>query len=185
MTKLICLLGKTGSGKTTLLKKIMKEFEILKLEEITTRPKRKGETSSDYTFVNDEEFEKYNLITKKEYNTEFGIWKYGIVDNIDYKKNINYITIINPKQIEEIKKYFKKKVSIDFLYLDIEEEKRLEYLNKRTIKEEEKEKHIKEMERRLKEEKEDFKELEKENKIIRINNENYNVILGILRYKNR
>lgn len=120
---IVFLMGKSGSGKTSLMNELVKNNHFKKLDEVTTRPKRTHETN-EYLFVDDDDFKKMQMITKKSYNTANGIWWYGILDNID--EDGNYISIINPEQVEEISKYCKdKKYHALFFLIENNEEERI------------------------------------------------------------
>ena len=97
---MLVLTGGTASGKTTICKELIK-LGMEKIVTVTTRPMRDGEIEGDdYFFVSDEEFEQMKkdnkFIETAEYNTAYGIWKYGtLYSNIKE----NGVIILNPNGI--------------------------------------------------------------------------------------
>ena len=94
--KLITLTGASACGKDSLLNKVLESNKNIKpIISVTTRPKREGEKDGvEYKFISLEELkELYNneeLIEIREYNTEHGVWYYGITkDSIDIDSDDN------------------------------------------------------------------------------------------------
>lgn len=125
MNKLICLCGGSGCGKDTLAQMITDKYDIDVLVSHTTRPMRKGEINGKtYHFVDDNTFNELedgnNIVASRKYNTEFGVWKYGLsVEEINSKLSKSHcVTIVDMGGLEQLKaKYGDQIVSI-YLYLD-------------------------------------------------------------------
>ena len=79
LKKIFAIQGFTSSGKDTIAKRVSKEFNIPILVSHTTRPRREGEIDGvSYHFVDDDFFNKNEFLEERSYNTEYGIWKYGL-----------------------------------------------------------------------------------------------------------
>lgn len=99
--KLIFVSGLTGAGKTTLVEKAIQSIPNLEcLLTYTTRPIRDGEAnSSEYIFVNDEE---YSLLKKKSSHwdeTIYNDFKYASDAekfNQDLDQGVNVIVSVTP-----------------------------------------------------------------------------------------
>lgn len=79
LKKIFAIQGFTSSGKDTIAKRISKELNIPILVSHTTRPPRNGEINGvSYHFVNDNFFNENEFLEERLYNTEYGVWKYGL-----------------------------------------------------------------------------------------------------------
>lgn len=79
LKKIFAIQGFTSSGKDTIAKRISKELNIPILVSHTTRPPRNGEINGvSYHFVNDDFFNENEFLEERLYNTEYGVWKYGL-----------------------------------------------------------------------------------------------------------
>ena len=79
LKKIFAIQGFTSSGKDTIAKRISKELNIPILVSHTTRPPRNGEINGvSYHFVNDNFFDENEFLEERLYNTEYGVWKYGL-----------------------------------------------------------------------------------------------------------
>ena len=141
MTNIIILVGKSASGKDTLLKDLLKENAILKpIISNTTRPIRPSETQGiEYNFVSEEEFNTYQYIEKRKYNTLVenvpATWYYGTPTTaIELFKSNFYIGILDLKGLEKLKEYlqsifsqqeeYRREVKLISIYLYVEDSER-------------------------------------------------------------
>lgn len=84
MKLIICIQGFTGAGKDSIANIVSDKLNIPILVSHTTRPKRPGEIEGKtYHYVDDKFFDENedNFIEKRIYNTEYGVWKYGLHQN--------------------------------------------------------------------------------------------------------
>lgn len=114
--KIITLTGASGAGKDFLFKKLLNENKNIKpIISVTTRPKRENETDGiEYKFIKLEELEElYNseeLIDLRQYNSQEGIWYYGITkDSINLDSEDIYLLITDVDGVINIKSYLKSK----------------------------------------------------------------------------
>lgn len=108
---MICIYGRGCSGKDSIATEIVKEHNIPRSVTYTTRPMRNGEKDGkDYFYITNEEFDKKIedgfFAETTEFNTCFGIWKYGsskdsyktdsvIILNIDGVRKVKNMNIPN------------------------------------------------------------------------------------------
>ena len=79
LKKIFAIQGFTSSGKDTIAKRLSKELNIPILVSHTTRPPRDGEVNGiSYHFVDDDFFNENEFLEQRLYNTEYGVWKYGL-----------------------------------------------------------------------------------------------------------
>lgn len=77
--KIFCILGYTASGKDSIITEVSKQLSLPILVSHTSRPMREGEVEGiTYKYVDNEFFNNNNFLEKREYSTEYGIWKYGL-----------------------------------------------------------------------------------------------------------
>lgn len=80
--KIFCILGLTASGKDSITTEVSKQLNIPILVSHTSRPMRTGEIKDQtYHYVDNDFFDKNTFLEHREYNTEYGIWKYGLHEN--------------------------------------------------------------------------------------------------------
>ena len=96
--KVYCIQGLTSSGKTTITERVSKELNIPVLISHTTRPIREGieENGKTYHFVDNDFFNENEFLEQRHYNTEYGVWKYGL--HISELENKPYSLFIVDRQ---------------------------------------------------------------------------------------
>ena len=96
--KIYCIQGLTSSGKTTITERVSKELNIPMLISHTTRPIREEieENGKTYHFVDDKFFNENEFLEQRHYNTEYGVWKYGL--HISELENKPYSLFIVDRQ---------------------------------------------------------------------------------------
>ena len=96
--KIYCIQGLTSSGKTTITERVSKELNIPVLISHTTRPIREGieENGKTYHFVDNNFFNENEFLEQRHYNTEYGVWKYGL--HISELENKPYSLFIVDRQ---------------------------------------------------------------------------------------
>lgn len=134
MSKIFCLMGKSSSGKDTIFRELC-ENETLNLKPIisyTTRPKRVNETNGvEYNFITEDELNKFNdlgkVIEVRRYDTVYGPWYYGTIDDgqIQLNTNENYIVILTLEAYKSYMNYFGPEYVYP-LYIDLDDGIRLE-----------------------------------------------------------
>lgn len=168
MANLIYIMGKSATGKDTIYNEIKEKINIEPYVPYTTRPQREGEKQGrEYYFITKKQFEMLKDMKKvmeyRSYNTinakgEKDIWTYATIDDKQWKKEGNLLSIGTLESYNSLLKYIKnhpeKSLNIVPVYITIDEKER----RKRAIKREEKQQkqNIKEMERRLKADEIDF-----------------------------
>lgn len=177
---MVIIMGKTSSGKDTVVNELISKHGFRKCVTYTTRPMRDGEKQGiTYHFITEDDFKQKIredfFAEYKSYDTEFGIWYYGValedVENADDKT----VIILTPDGYSVIKKVKNKPKSI---YI---------YANNSTIKERliNRGDDPKEAQRRLEHDNIDFKGVETEVDKIVYNNKGSNindVVNKILKY---
>lgn len=123
--KNIVIVGPAASGKDTLRKRLeSKGFRYCKL--CTTRPKRDGETNSDYLFLSESEFIDMDRSGRFKVKNEYNNWKYGIDSDEFFKSGLFVLT---PEYIKELGEAF---INNSFIvYLNPPESIRRERLSER------------------------------------------------------
>ena len=93
-----CIQGFTSSGKDSITNRVSKELNIPILISHTTRPIRDGieENGKTYHFVDDKFFNENEFLEQRHYNTEYGVWKYGL--HISELENKPYSLFIVDRQ---------------------------------------------------------------------------------------
>lgn len=168
MSNLIYIMGKSSSGKDTIYQKLVKRMDTNVYVLYTTRPMRDGEQEGrEYNFITREKYkeleENGKVIEARHYNVvnsegNKDVWTYATIDDDQWKKEGDFLTIGTPESFLSIKDYLEKHnengLKLLPVYIYIDEEERRERAIKR---ENEKAKpNFKEMERRLKADNIDF-----------------------------
>ena len=154
---MIFIAGKTCSGKTRIVNELCKRYGYKKIITYTTRPIRKGEKDGiDYHFISNEEFQKKIdsgfFAEYKTYDTEFGLWYYGVSAYDILEAGNKDIVIVTPAGFDDITiKYPFLSYRLLYIYTNISSIKRR--LKKRGDND-------KEAERRFEADREDFKGFE-------------------------
>lgn len=124
--KVYCIQGLTSSGKTTITERVSKELNIPVLISHTTRPIREGieENGKTYHFVDNDFFNENEFLEQRHYNTEYGVWKYGL--HISELENKPYsLFIVDRQGYEELQdKLGEDKLVSIFIEVSEEELKR-------------------------------------------------------------
>lgn len=107
--KLFVLVGESGSGKSTIEKIIADDLNLAtRAISSTTRDPRTNEVNGvDYNFISEEKFfegiKNRNFLEYTEYTLEHRIVFYGLNKNdIDLNKD-NYICVVNPRGLRQLK----------------------------------------------------------------------------------
>jgi len=125
--KLLILVGPSGSGKSTLENQLVEKAGYRKAVSHTTRPMRKGEIDGvDYYFVDNFD----SVIGLIEW-AEFAGNYYGVTEAELMKSNT--ILVIEPKGLQNVLKWAKKKgwIHPTVIYLDVEKDKMIKRMRKR------------------------------------------------------
>ncbi|WP_031551407.1 hypothetical protein [Oribacterium sp. FC2011] len=157
------LFGKSASGKDTIYKRLKELNPSWKeVTPYTTRPIREGESEGvEYHFVNDariEEFRKAGkIIEKRTYNTVYGPWTYGTMDDgqIDLGSGNDYLMIGVLQSYISTRDYFGKE-NVMPIYIEVPDDIRLERAKQRELREDQPK--LDEMMRRFNADNEDFSE---------------------------
>lgn len=155
------LLGKSASGKDTIYKRLRAlRPEWKEVTPYTTRPIREGETDGvEYHFVSDQQMDNFEvtgkMIEERTYQTVYGPWRYGTVDDgqIDISDNTDYLMIGVLQSFISTRNYFGAE-NITPIYIEVPDELRLERARKREMLE--KTPKLDELERRFKADNIDF-----------------------------
>lgn len=178
---MVIIMGKTSCGKDTVVNELILKHGFRKCITYTTRPMRDGEKQDiTYHFITEDDFKqkiRENFFAEyKSYDTEFGIWYYGValedVENADDKT----VIILTPDGYRDVIKKVRNKPKTIYIYA-----------NNSTIKERliNRGDDPKEAQRRLEHDNIDFKGVETEVDKIVYNNKGSNindVVNKILKY---
>ena len=178
---MLVIIAKTASGKDTIVNELISKHGFRKCVTYTTRPMRDGEKQDiTYHFITEDDFKQKIredfFAEYKSYDTEFGIWYYGValedVENADDKT----VIILTPDGYRDVIKKAKNKPKSIYIYA-----------NNSTIKERliNRGDDPKEAQRRLEHDNIDFKDVETEVDKIVYNNKGSNindVVNKILKY---
>ena len=113
MRNLTVLVGKSASGKDFIMNKLVKEYGFKRVISHTTRPIRNGETNGkEYYFISLDKFLnmslKDNFIECREYNTQQGLWYYGLSKHeIDLTDDNKYVVILDFNGLKTLEEYLK------------------------------------------------------------------------------
>ena len=178
---MVIIMGKTSCGKDTVVNELITKHGFRKCVTYTTRPMRDGEKQDiTYHFITEDDFKqkiRENFFAEyKSYDTELGIWYYGValedVENADDKT----VIILTPDGYRDVIKKVKNKPKSIYIYA-----------NNSTIKERliNRGDDPKEAQRRLEHDNIDFKDVETEVDKIVYNNKGSNIndtVNKILKY---
>lgn len=143
MGKLFYVMGKSSSGKDTIYEDLLSR-EALGLQSFiiyTTRPIRAGETDGvQYYFVTEEQLQQLQaqgrVIELRTYQTVAGPWHYFTADgdNVDMTQQ-DYIALGTLESYEKVKAYYGSEQVVP-IYIEVDDDKRLERALKRERKQE-------------------------------------------------
>lgn len=143
MGKLFYVMGKSSSGKDTIYEDLLSR-ETLGLQSFiiyTTRPIRAGETDGvQYYFVTEEQLQQLQaqgrVIELRTYQTVAGPWHYFTADgdNVDMTQQ-DYIALGTLESYEKVKAYYGSEQVVP-IYIEVDDDKRLERALKRERKQE-------------------------------------------------
>ena len=144
MCKIITITSPTASGKDSILKRVIEKSkeENLNVEFVlstTSRPMREGENQGiEYNFISYEEclnklYKDKTFIESRIYNTECGLWIYGIENtSIDILSDKVYIAIIDFNGLLQLERYCElNNIELKSFYIDCKNSTRLERSLKR------------------------------------------------------
>ena len=121
LKKIFAIQGFTSSGKDTIAKRISKELNIPILVSHTTRPPRNGEINGvSYHFVNDNFFDENEFLEERLYNTEYGVWKYGLHQS-ELKNKSYSLFIVDRQGFEELQEKIGEDKLIS-IFIEVSEE---------------------------------------------------------------
>jgi len=131
MGKIYYLMGKSASGKDTVYKRLLAECPQLKTVVLyTTRPMRDNEQDGvEYYFTTDGQLEDFakqgKLIEVRTYQTVFGPWSYGTVDDgqIDLSSD-DYLVMGTLESYDKMRDYFGAEAVIP-VYIQVDDGLRL------------------------------------------------------------
>lgn len=120
MGKLIVLVGTSGSGKSTIEQMIAESGFAKKVISTTTRQPRSYEVDGkDYYFIDEFLFETYLMqdqyLEHSAYTTVNGLARYGINKNDVKLDDSNYICVVNPHGLRQIKEKLGQENIVSFL----------------------------------------------------------------------
>lgn len=131
MGKIYYLMGKSASGKDTVYKRLLAECPQLKTVVLyTTRPMRDGEQDGmEYCFTTAGQLEAFakqgKLIEVRTYQTIFGPWSYGTVDDGQIDLNgSDYLVMGTLESYDKMRDYFGAEVVIP-IYIRVDDGLRL------------------------------------------------------------
>lgn len=148
-------IGKSGSGKNYMLEQMLQNKPHIKpMVSVTTRPPRVGEVNGvDYHFVSDEVFdnmlERNAFVEHREYNTEFGVWKYATLRKPNATTE-DYAGIVDVQGAIDIINSYAPSVKVQVFYVFAPDDVRLERAKERGSFD------LDEWNRRFEKDKEDF-----------------------------
>ena len=126
MGKIFILIGPSCSGKDSIFKIIKDDYsELIPITLYTTRPIRNGESNGkEYYFITSEDMNEMvknnQIIERRDYNTEYGIWSYATSKkDIDLLNN-SYITVNTLVGYNQFRKCYGDNVIPLFIHVDDE-----------------------------------------------------------------
>lgn len=130
--KTICILGFSSSGKDTISQAVSNDTGIPILISHTTRPPRNQKEIDEktYYFVDEKFFaDESKFIEMRKYNTEFGIWKYGLTSE-ELAKNPLSLFIVDRQGYEELSEVVGEE-SLISIFINVDEKTLIERQAKR------------------------------------------------------
>lgn len=158
------LMGKSSSGKDTIYKRLRElRPEWREVVPYTTRPIRDGETQGvEYHFISNEVMDELirgeRVIELRSYDTIYGCWRYGTVNDGQIKGNGrdgDYLMIGTLEGYDGMRRYFGEG-SLYPIYIEVPEALRLERARAREMKQ--RSPRLLEMQRRFEADERDFSE---------------------------
>ena len=132
MSKLLIVSSPSAAGKNYLLSALENENVVTQLISCTTRPMRLNEQfGKEYYFLTDDDFDSVPMVETREYNTEHGVWKYGLSSieiNNACENEGNYLVIVDCEGKDAILKYIEDKkldIKTTTIFLNVSAQKRL------------------------------------------------------------
>lgn len=124
--RILVILGKSGAGKDKISKYISENFGYNFIKSVTTRPMRPNESQGNpYYFITYNEFLELidfdRLVEYREYNTNFGVWYYGVRKS-DIVNDKKYVVVLDVQGLLEFKNNFKDRVYS--IYIDVNDDTR-------------------------------------------------------------
>ena len=122
--KIFYIIGKSGSGKTSLRDMLLaqKDLPLIKLEEVTTRPKRENESDDTYKFVDSDEYfsmcQSGKIMETRGYRVANGEeWFYGTLNPDELNPKGLYVSAGPLQAFESIRNLYGSDVIP--IYLDV------------------------------------------------------------------
>lgn len=122
--KIFYIIGKSGSGKTSLRDMLLaqKDLSLIKLEEVTTRPKRENESDDVYKFVDSDEYfsmcQSGKIMEARGYQVANGEeWFYGTLNPDELNPKGLYVSAGPLQAFESIRNLYGSDVIP--IYLDV------------------------------------------------------------------
>ena len=134
--KIVILAGESSVGKDLILNKLVEKYGWHKAVSYTTRPMRKGEIEGeDYHFLTSNKqfnhlMESGHMFEKTEYETNFGLWLYGLGQDSFTDDEVN-ICIVNPHGLNQLLEIESIKDRIKVFYITADfDERFFRYINR-------------------------------------------------------
>ena len=135
MSNLIYIMGKSASGKDTIYKELKERMDLNTYVLYTTRPMREGEQEGrEYNFITRDHYkqleEEGKVIEARHYNVvnaqgEKDVWTYATIDDKQWEKNGDFLTIGTLESYNSIKNYLEnhpdKKLKLLPVYIFVDE----------------------------------------------------------------
>lgn len=121
--KIFAIQGFTSSGKDSITSRVSKELNLPILVSYTSRPPRQGEVNGvSYHFVDNDLFdnESDSFLEQRLYNTEYGVWKYGLHED-ELKDKPYSLFIVDRQGFEELQEKIGEDKLIS-IFIEVSEE---------------------------------------------------------------
>ena len=121
LNKIIFFIEPSGSGKDTFFYRVREIYDIQPITLLTTRPMRDGEQNGrEYIFITPEKMEFLDqtnqLIERRDYDTQYGIWTYATGKQQIDLNNYNYLTPNTWVGYSKFLKYYSKEFLIPIYF---------------------------------------------------------------------